>query len=109
FRYVVVPMARIVDNALLLDETLTPPAQEEPQIIFRNDTTELFDEEYGYGRRPKIEMLWRLGKQRGRLDVGRQHLAVAIDDIRPRRGDPALRTTRHVRVLQAEIDEPAGN
>ncbi|RWD67135.1 MAG: hypothetical protein EOS36_03220 [Mesorhizobium sp.] len=61
FRYVVVPMARIVDNALLLDETLTPPAQEEPQIIFRNDTTELFDEEYGYGRRPKVEMLWRLG------------------------------------------------
>lgn len=61
FRYVVVPMARIVDNALLLDETFRPPANEEPQIIFRSDTTELFDEKYGYGRRPKIEMLWRLG------------------------------------------------
>ena len=59
--YVVVPMARIVDNALLLDETFNPPAEEEPQIIFRSDTTQLFDEEYGYGRRPKVEMLWRLG------------------------------------------------
>ena len=61
FHYVVVPMARIVDNALLLDEGFTPQAKEEPQIIFRSDTTELFDETYGYGRRPKIEMLWRLG------------------------------------------------
>lgn len=61
FRYVVVPMARIIDNALLLDEGFRPPAIEEPQIIFRSDTTELFDEKYGYGRRPKVEMLWRLG------------------------------------------------
>ncbi|WP_245489397.1 MULTISPECIES: alginate lyase family protein [unclassified Mesorhizobium] len=61
FRYVVVPMARIVDNALLLDGGFTPQANEEPQIIFRSDTAELFDETYGYGRRPKIEMLWRLG------------------------------------------------
>jgi len=59
--YVVVPMARIVDNALLLDPTFSPPAEEEPQIIFRSDTTQLFDENYGYGRRPKVEMLWRLG------------------------------------------------
>lgn len=61
FRYVIVPMARIVDNALLLDETFSPAADEEPQIVFRSDTVELFDERYGYGRRPKIEMLWRLG------------------------------------------------
>ena len=61
FHYVVVPMARIVDNTRLLDEAFTPPANEEPQIVFRSDTTELFDENYGYGRRPKIEMLWRLG------------------------------------------------
>ncbi|MGX5801744.1 alginate lyase family protein [Bradyrhizobium sp. Arg314] len=61
FHYVVVPMARIVDNALVLDETFRPAATEEPQIIFRSDTAELFDEQYGYGRRPKIEMLWRLG------------------------------------------------
>ncbi|TPJ56522.1 alginate lyase family protein [Mesorhizobium sp. B2-7-1] len=61
FHYVIVPMARIVDNALVLDQTFKPAATEEPQIIFRSDTAELFDEQYGYGRRPKIEMLWRLG------------------------------------------------
>jgi hypothetical protein len=61
FRYVIVPMARIVDNTLVLDETFRPAATEEPQIVFRSDTAELFDERYGYGRRPKIEMLWRLG------------------------------------------------
>ncbi len=59
--YVIVPMARIVDNAALLDGHFRPKAREEPQIIFRNDTTELFDEAHAYGRRPKVEMLWRLG------------------------------------------------
>ena len=59
--YVVVPMARIVENLALLDENFKPPAREEPQIIFRADTTDLFDEDYAYGRRPKVEMLWRLG------------------------------------------------
>ncbi|CAN7678872.1 alginate lyase family protein [Mesorhizobium caraganae] len=59
--YVIVPMARIVENLALLDENFKPPATEEPQIIFRTDTTELFDETYPYGRRPKVEMLWRLG------------------------------------------------
>ncbi|MBA1140782.1 alginate lyase family protein [Mesorhizobium neociceri] len=59
--YVIVPMARIVENLALLDENFKPPAGEEPQIIFRADTTELFDENYAYGRRPKVEMLWRLG------------------------------------------------
>ena len=52
----------------------------------------------------------RLGKQRGRLDVGRQHLAVAVDDIGPRRGDARLRARRDiVGVLQAEIDQPPGD
>ena len=31
-------MARIIDNDLLIDATFTPPADEEPQLIFRNDT-----------------------------------------------------------------------
>lgn len=59
--YAIVPMARIVDNVVLLDENIAPPAIEEPQIIFRSDTAQLFDEKYGYGRRLKVEMLWRLG------------------------------------------------
>ena len=51
----------------------------------------------------------RFGKQRRGLDVGRQHLAVAVDDVRPGSGHPALRAARHVGILQAEIDQSAGN
>ncbi|EAU41191.1 hypothetical protein FP2506_13029 [Fulvimarina pelagi HTCC2506] len=59
--YHIVPMARILDNAELLDPASEPPAEEEPQILFRRDATERFDEVHPYGRRPKVELLWRLG------------------------------------------------
>jgi hypothetical protein len=32
----------------------------EPQILFRRDALEEFDEAYPYGRRSKVELLWRL-------------------------------------------------
>jgi hypothetical protein len=57
----IVPMARITNNARLLESGVTPDADEEPQILFRRDTTIEFSTEYCYGRRPKVEMLWRLG------------------------------------------------
>ena len=60
FKYFVVPMARITDNACLLDST-RPEAKEEPQIVFRRDAREEFNESFPYGRRPKVELLWRLG------------------------------------------------
>lgn len=59
--YYIVPMARITDNKDLLDPGFQPPAEEEPQIIFRRDTDTEFDPEYFYGRRPKVELFWRLG------------------------------------------------
>jgi hypothetical protein len=59
--YFIVPMARVSDNAELLREGYAPPALEEPQIVFRADTREVFDERYPYGRHPKVELLWRLG------------------------------------------------
>lgn len=59
--YFVVPMARITDNERLLEADFRPDAGEEPQILFRRDTTIEFDPEYFYGRRPKVEILWRLG------------------------------------------------
>ena len=58
--YFVVPMARIPDNARLLDGRHRGPAKEEPQIIFRKDAREAFDERFVYGRRPKVELLYRL-------------------------------------------------
>lgn len=59
--YHIVPMARITDNALLLQKDFVPPALEEPQIIFRKDAELEFNPDNPYGRRPKVELLWRLG------------------------------------------------
>jgi glycosyltransferase involved in cell wall biosynthesis len=61
FPYGIVPMARITDPSVLLGPEFRPEAREEPQILFRHDAAEVFNEEYYYGRRPKVELLWRLG------------------------------------------------
>lgn len=61
FKYYIVPMARIPDNNMLLGNMAVPDPVEEPQIIFRKDTDEVFNENLYYGRRPKVELLWRLG------------------------------------------------
>lgn len=60
-KHFLVPMARIPSNDLLLDDSYKPDAAEEPQMIFRRDSKELFNAEFCYGRRPKVEMFWRLG------------------------------------------------
>jgi|GEM_PF-1080709 len=61
-KYYCVPMLRILDNDKLLDITKgLPPVEEEPQIIFRRDFQEEFDEQIPYGRRPKVNLFWRLG------------------------------------------------
>lgn len=60
-RYFTVPMARMLDNAPLLVDGPFPEPVEEPQIIFRSDAPEQFNPAFCYGRRPKVELLWRLG------------------------------------------------
>ncbi|GAA6004395.1 hypothetical protein JCM10207_000707 [Rhodosporidiobolus poonsookiae] len=87
-RYVIMPMARLTDNnqirknnsvALVpldaVDEGVSaiveseihhrpahaPDTPEEPQVGFRYDSTESFQEAMRYGRRSKLELLWRLG------------------------------------------------
>ncbi len=59
--YFMVPMARVTGNARLLDDAFSPESKEEPQIIFRRDAPLEFDPAWCYGRRPKVELLWRLG------------------------------------------------
>jgi hypothetical protein len=59
--YFVVPMARVPDNSALLDPGFVPNPVEEPQILMRADAAERFDEGFVYGRRPKVELFWRLG------------------------------------------------
>jgi hypothetical protein len=57
----VVPMARILDNADLIRADFVPDPVEEPQLLFRRDGRAEFDERFCYGRRPKVELFWRLG------------------------------------------------
>ncbi|MGQ7241860.1 alginate lyase family protein [Salinicola sp. V024] len=59
--YYAVPMTRVLDNQRLIDDHFEPEAVEEPQLIFRNDADERFNEAFCYGRRPKVELFWRLG------------------------------------------------
>ncbi len=59
--YFITPMARVAENADLLVPGFAPPAAEEPQILFRADAAEEFDPAFAYGRRPKVELFWRLG------------------------------------------------
>ncbi len=59
--YFIVPMARVIDNAALLEPDASFPATHEPQVLFRSDAREAFDERFRYGTRPKVELLMRLG------------------------------------------------
>lgn len=61
YPYVIVPMLRLESYEELENETLPDFANQEPQIIFRSDAQQEFSTEYYYGRRPKVELLWRLG------------------------------------------------
>jgi UDP:flavonoid glycosyltransferase YjiC (YdhE family) len=60
-KYIIVPMTRVLNNIDLLNPEFIPNPLEEPQIIFRCDAKEEFNEQMQYGRIPKIQLLWRLG------------------------------------------------
>jgi len=60
-KYFTVPMLRVARNEDLLRDRVAHPAVDEPQLLFRRDAAERFDEAFPYGRRPKVELLLRLG------------------------------------------------
>jgi hypothetical protein len=60
-KYFTVPMARILDNQVLLRPDPDVDPSEEPQVVFRRDAREEFNENARYGRCPKVELFWRLG------------------------------------------------
>jgi hypothetical protein len=59
--YWMLPMERIVANESLLRKTTPIGPKEEPQIAFAENSKERFDESIPYGRRPKVDLLWKLG------------------------------------------------
>jgi len=61
YKYFLVPMAGMTLSQCLVDDEWASDANEPPQVIFRCDAKEKFDERYLYGRRSKVELLWRLG------------------------------------------------
>ncbi|KAI8061791.1 hypothetical protein BC940DRAFT_262355 [Gongronella butleri] len=66
-KYFTVPMARLLDNSVLLTNTdERPKAPEEPQVIFRHDAQERYNLDMRYGRRSKLEILHRLGALQNR-------------------------------------------
>jgi hypothetical protein len=57
------PMQRITDNRDLLDGSFRADPRDEPQLLFHAQAAEAFNPEFPYGRRPKVELFWRLGLQ----------------------------------------------
>ncbi len=60
-QYFHVPMQRITSNAQLLDSGFRAAPRDEPQLIFSAVAPERFNPDCPYGRRPKVELFWRLG------------------------------------------------
>lgn len=59
--YLIIPMSRASDYMALEDSGSPLNPVEEPQVIFRSDAKLRFNEAFCYGRRPKVELFWRLG------------------------------------------------
>ena len=59
--YLIIPMRRLPAGVDLAAADVTPITKEEPQIAFRSDALEQFDEAYPYGVRDKTSLLNRLG------------------------------------------------
>ena len=58
--YVMLPLARLSDNALVDTPERLPAPDDEPQIAFRNDAPDRFDERRRYGNQNKVDLLRRL-------------------------------------------------
>jgi glycosyltransferase involved in cell wall biosynthesis len=63
YKYVSTCMERSLSNKEVRNHSIASNAVEEPQISFRNDSIECFNEERVYGSQPKVELFKRLGYQ----------------------------------------------
>eukprot|EP01134_Creolimax_fragrantissima_P006112 CFRG6112T1 len=60
-KYMYIPSASAqIDNELKQDFELPPDNTLEPQLMFRSDSVEMFNENLRYGRRARVEMFYRL-------------------------------------------------
>lgn len=62
-KYFIVPMTRLLNNSILLNNLdQRPKAPEEPQIIFRYDAKEEYNLNMRYGRRSKVKRKEKRGQ-----------------------------------------------
>ncbi|RUS27229.1 alginate lyase-domain-containing protein [Jimgerdemannia flammicorona] len=72
YKYFVVPMARLLNNTeLLANPDERPKTPEEPQVMFRYDAEEVYNLNMRYGRRSKLELLWRIGALENRRSLNK--------------------------------------
>lgn len=67
YKYIAVPMERVIDNQHIDSNSVSSNHDEEPQIIFHKSTLEKFNDFRVYGNQPKVELFKRLG-YRGKWD-----------------------------------------
>jgi len=60
-KYIITPVEIVIDTSFISKDSKITNAIEEPQISFRNDATEVFNEEMVCGDQSKVELLNRLG------------------------------------------------
>ncbi|WP_430737872.1 glycosyltransferase [Psychrobacter sp. VH5] len=60
-KYILTPMERVSNNEVVSKQSAISNAVEEPQITFRYDAVECFNEDRVYGNQPKVELFKRLG------------------------------------------------
>lgn len=112
--HVVIPMARTLGNReALVNNTefpdspeeawsFAPPAPDEPQIGFRWDSKERYSDQMRYGRRSKLELLWRLGAIDKARDLGKRSHPWET-------ADKALLGTEVYGSIRTPVTDDAGN
>lgn len=60
-KYWVLPMRRITQNQNIYQKRRPWGVWEEPQVAFSRLSSERFREDLPYGRRPKVDLLWKIG------------------------------------------------
>lgn len=69
--------ARLTNNTVLLEPNARPEASDEPQIIFRHDAMERFNESMRYGRRSK-GMIGEWRKNKPSMSLGSAHVSLSL-------------------------------
>lgn len=100
-KYYYTPMVRITNNSWLLNDYMPKEVAEEPQLIFRNDSIERFNESLTYGCRPKVDLLRK-------LKVPGNWTGIDLNIVCYELGDDVNMSTTSIDVAEADSVSMAG-